>query len=71
MQTLLQRAPVNAAPGGAWGPISIRTNIRDNFPRPSEAKRIRVHGWKTRMSKPSGRAIIWKRIIKGKYVLSH
>lgn len=57
--------------GGAWSLTPIRTNIRDHFPRARETKRIVVHGWKTRMSKLSGRKIIMRRILKGRFVLSH
>lgn len=44
---------------------------RNRFPRPSEVKRIRVHGWETRLSSASGRRIIMRRILKGRHVLSH
>ncbi|KAJ6636304.1 39S ribosomal protein L34, mitochondrial [Pseudolycoriella hygida] len=57
--------------GGIWSLMPIRTNIRNNFPRAKETKRITVHGWKTRMSTPSGRRILMRRILKGRHVLSH
>ncbi|XP_059486438.1 large ribosomal subunit protein bL34m [Neocloeon triangulifer] len=46
-------------------------NIRCHFPRPNEAKRIRRHGWKKRMSTLNGRKILMNRILKGRFVLSH
>ncbi|XP_041981058.1 39S ribosomal protein L34, mitochondrial [Aricia agestis] len=50
---------------------SIRTKIRCYFPRPNEVRRVRRHGWATRMSTPNGRRTIMRRILKGRYVLSH
>ncbi|CAH0718220.1 unnamed protein product, partial [Brenthis ino] len=49
----------------------IRSKVRCYFPRPSEVKRVRRHGWKTRMSTPNGRRIIMRRLLKGCHVLSH
>lgn len=57
-------------PGGLFQ-LSIRTVIRCNFPRPSEVKRIRRHGWLTRMSTRSGRRVIMNRILKGRWVYTH
>lgn len=57
--------------GGAWSLISVRTNIRNHFPKPRETKRVLVHGWHKRMSTKGGRLIIMRRILKGKMVLSH
>ena len=51
--------------------IAVRNITRVHFPRPSEVKRIRRHGWKKRMSTPEGRKIIMKRILKGTYILTH
>ena len=51
--------------------IPVRTNIRCHFPRPSEVKRIRRHGWKARMATPAGRRVLMRRILKGRHVLSH
>lgn len=51
--------------------LSIRTNVRNHFPRPSEKKRVKKHGWKTRMSTLAGRRILMRRILKGRHVLSH
>ncbi|XP_065167559.1 large ribosomal subunit protein bL34m [Atheta coriaria] len=50
---------------------SIRTVIRCHFPRPSERKRIKRHGYKKRMSTPEGRRILMRKILKGCFVLSH
>ncbi|XP_049872184.1 39S ribosomal protein L34, mitochondrial [Pectinophora gossypiella] len=50
---------------------SIRTKVRCYFPRPNEVKRVRRHGWETRMSTPNGRKIIMRRLLKGRHVLSH
>ncbi|KAH7636982.1 hypothetical protein DERF_009238 [Dermatophagoides farinae] len=49
----------------------VRENVRWYFERCSEVKRIRKHGWKKRISTPSGRQIIMRRILKGRHVLSH
>lgn len=49
----------------------MRTNIRNNWPRPREGKRIKVHGWLKRMSTVSGRRVLMRRILKGRHVLSH
>lgn len=63
--------PSGPVAGGAWSLISTRTNIRDNFPRAREGKRIKVHGWWKRMSTASGRRVLMRRILKGRHVLSH
>ena len=57
-------------PGGLYN-VLVRYNIRDHFPRPSERKRIKRHGWNKRMSSHSGQRIIMRRILKGKHVLTH
>ncbi|XP_031846943.1 mitochondrial ribosomal protein L34 [Nomia melanderi] len=54
-----------------WSLTLSRTKIRYHFPRPCERKRIKCHGWLTRMSTPNGRKIIMRRILKGRHVLSH
>ncbi|XP_045616280.2 large ribosomal subunit protein bL34m [Procambarus clarkii] len=56
---------------GGYGGVIGRTVIRDHFPRPNERKRILRHGWKQRMSTPSGRKILMRRILKGRHVYSH
>ncbi|XP_053612123.1 large ribosomal subunit protein bL34m [Plodia interpunctella] len=50
---------------------TIRTKVRCYFPRPNEVRRVRRHGWKTRMSTPAGRRTIMRRLLKGRFVLSH
>lgn len=49
----------------------VRTNIRKHFYRPSERLRVKKHGYETRLKTPSGRAILMRRILKGRFVLSH
>ncbi|KAG5680280.1 hypothetical protein PVAND_009798 [Polypedilum vanderplanki] len=49
----------------------VRTKIRDNFPRAKETYRIKKLGWKARLSYNGGRRLIWRRILKGKHVLTH
>lgn len=49
----------------------VRTKVRKHFARPSERKRIKAHGWETRLKTPSGRAIIMRRILAGRHTLSH
>ncbi|CAG9804046.1 unnamed protein product [Chironomus riparius] len=58
-------------PNTAWSKVFLRTNIRNNFPRAREGKRVKVHGWKTRLSTLNGKQILWRRILKGRHVLSH
>lgn len=65
--TTLNQATV----GGAWSLISVRTNIRNNFPKPRENKRVKVHGFEKRMSTRGGRLILMRRVLAGKQVLSH
>ncbi|XP_055607298.1 39S ribosomal protein L34, mitochondrial-like [Uranotaenia lowii] len=60
-----------ASAGGAWSTLSARTVIRNQFPRAKETKRVRVHGWWTRMATREGRRILMRRILKGRHVLSH
>lgn len=61
---------VLSKPGGLFN-IAVRYNIRNHFPRPSERKRIKRHGWNKRMSTQGGQRIIMRRILKGKHVLTH
>ena len=56
-----------ASSGGVGG----RTNVRCHFPKPSEKRRIKRHGWEKRMSSFNGREILRRRILKGRHVLSH
>ncbi|GLV36953.1 mitochondrial ribosomal protein L34 [Carabus blaptoides fortunei] len=57
-------------PGGTFT-LAVRNKIRCYFPRPSERKRIKRHGWLHRMSTLEGRRTIMRRILKGRHVLSH
>ena len=50
---------------------AVSGGVRIFFPRPSEIKRIKKHGWKHRLSTPSGRSVLMRRILKGRHVLSH
>ncbi|CAG9566002.1 unnamed protein product [Danaus chrysippus] len=50
---------------------SIRTKVRCYFPRPNEVRRVRRHGWNTRISTPNGRRVIMRRLLKGRFVLTH
>ncbi|KAH9415709.1 hypothetical protein DERP_000199 [Dermatophagoides pteronyssinus] len=47
----------------------VRENVRWYFERCSEVKRIRKHGWKKRISTPSGRQIIMRRILKDRHII--
>lgn len=64
-------ASAQPSAGGAWSLISVRTNIRNHFPKPRENKRVLVHGFNKRMSTRGGRLIIMRRILKGLHILSH
>lgn len=74
---LLGRPAVVENPGGILQSPSptfltpVRTHIRIHFPRAKESIRVRRHGWKKRMETPAGRKIIMRRILKGRYILSH
>ncbi|CAD0202282.1 unnamed protein product [Chrysodeixis includens] len=50
---------------------SIRNKVRCYFPRPNEVRRVRRHGWETRMSTTNGRKVIMRRLLKGRFVLTH
>uniref|UniRef100_A0A8D8XVB4 Large ribosomal subunit protein bL34m n=1 Tax=Cacopsylla melanoneura TaxID=428564 RepID=A0A8D8XVB4_9HEMI len=50
---------------------SVRTLVRNHFPRPREKKRINQFGWETRMKTANGRKILMRRILKGRHILSH
>ncbi|RLU25295.1 hypothetical protein DMN91_003388 [Ooceraea biroi] len=74
----LPRATISSQPGSLtpalWNPWNltfVRNIIKYNFPRASERKRIKTHGWLARMATPGGRKILMRRILKGKHVLSH
>ncbi|XP_031621172.1 39S ribosomal protein L34, mitochondrial [Contarinia nasturtii] len=69
--SLAQGTSMQPTAGGAWSLISVRTNIRNHFPKPRENKRLMLHGFHQRMKTRGGRLIIMRRILKGKHVLSH
>jgi len=58
-------------PATNWSMIIFRTHVRNHFPIARESKRIKTHGWKTRMSTHGGRKILMRRILRGRHVLSH
>ena len=49
----------------------LKCKVRCHFPKPREVKRIKVHGWDARMATEGGRRVLMRRILKGRYVLSH
>lgn len=49
----------------------LKPKVRCHFPKPREVKRINVHGWNTRMATEGGRRVLMRRILKGRYALSH
>ncbi|XP_011298396.1 uncharacterized protein mRpL34 [Fopius arisanus] len=57
--------------GGRWGAMPFIHQVRNNWPRPKETKRIKTHGYKKRMSTLAGRKIIMRRILKGCSILAH
>lgn len=70
--SLAQNIPTQSTnAGGSWSLISVRTNIRNHFPKPREVKRVLNHGYAKRMSTRGGRLIIMRRILQGKFILSH
>lgn len=64
-------APQSTTAGGSWSLISVRTNVRNHFPKPREVKRVLNHGYEKRMSTRGGRLIIMRRILAGRMVLTH
>uniref|UniRef100_A0A336LT30 CSON000467 protein n=1 Tax=Culicoides sonorensis TaxID=179676 RepID=A0A336LT30_CULSO len=61
--------PTFSNAGGLFA-MSIRTNIRNKFPVARENKRIKVHGNETRIKTPSGRKILMRRMLKGRFYSS-
>ncbi|KAM7342022.1 mitochondrial ribosomal protein L34 [Cochliomyia hominivorax] len=49
----------------------LKCKVRCHFPKPREVKRIKVHGWDARMATEGGRRVLMRRILKGRYDLSH
>uniref|UniRef100_T1J9L9 Large ribosomal subunit protein bL34m n=1 Tax=Strigamia maritima TaxID=126957 RepID=T1J9L9_STRMM len=66
-------APVSGLFRAVFLPIhqSVRTTVRNHFPKASEHIRITRHGWKKRMSTIDGQKVIMRRILRGRFVLSH
>lgn len=52
-----------------WSSISCRTIVKNYMPRPKESKRQKF-SWRNRMKTHGGRAIIMRRMLKGRYILS-
>jgi len=63
--------PQATGPSRAFGLSAALANVRNHFPRPNEKKRIVRHGWLARLATKGGRAILMRRILKGRHVLSH
>nr|XP_022905023.1 39S ribosomal protein L34, mitochondrial [Onthophagus taurus] len=61
---------INPSPGGLFT-VSVRNVIRCHFPRPSERKRVKRHGFLKRMQTFGGQRVLMRRILKGKHVYSH
>ncbi|KAK3925187.1 39S ribosomal protein L34, mitochondrial [Frankliniella fusca] len=81
--TQLSTAPAPGAPvldcassaspalvGGGWSLFSVRHKIRNYFPKPREHKRLQFT-WEKRIQTPGGRAILMRRILKGRHVIAH
>ncbi|XP_059061014.1 large ribosomal subunit protein bL34m [Achroia grisella] len=79
---LVKQSLINVSPTGIASELSLvkpncfsltalRNKVRCYFPRPNEVKRVHRHGWQKRISTPNGRRIIMRRLLKGRYVLTH
>ncbi|XP_019878036.1 uncharacterized protein LOC109605874 [Aethina tumida] len=68
--SLTQDSNAVTKPGGLFS-VFTRNIIRVHFPRPSENKRVKRHGYKKRMSTKEGRRVLMNRILKGRFVYSH
>lgn len=62
---------INSGNSGSLFNQATRSIIRCHFPRPSERKRVKRHGWNKRMSTPEGRRVLMNRILKGRWIYSH
>ncbi|XP_044763566.1 39S ribosomal protein L34, mitochondrial [Coccinella septempunctata] len=62
--------PILERIGGTFD-LFTRNIVRNHFPRPNETRRVRRHGFKTRISTPTGRRVLMNRILKGRHVISH
>lgn len=69
--SIAQASAAQPLAGGSWSLISVRTNIRNHFPKPREVKRIGLHGYEKRIASRGGRLILMRRILRGRHVLSH
>ncbi|KAJ1520031.1 hypothetical protein ONE63_004261 [Megalurothrips usitatus] len=56
--------------GGGWSLLSVRHKIRNYFPRPREDKRLKFT-WEKRIETPGGRALLMRRILKGRHCIGH
>lgn len=68
--SLTHPVTTEASAGGSWNIISIRTNVRNHFPKPREVKRVK-HMYHEHIKTRGGRLILMRRILRGKHVLSH
>nr|CAI5862592.1 unnamed protein product [Callosobruchus analis] len=68
--SLTNEVAARVSPGGPFS-LAVRNVIRIHFPRPSERKRIKRHGFWQRMKTASGRRVLMNRILKGRWVISH
>ncbi|KAE8738438.1 hypothetical protein FOCC_FOCC016089 [Frankliniella occidentalis] len=59
-----------AVVGGGWSLLSVRHKIRNYFPKPREEKRLK-YTWEERIKTPGGRAILMRRILKGRHAITH
>ncbi|KAL1430949.1 hypothetical protein MTO96_014374 [Rhipicephalus appendiculatus] len=69
---------LTAQPGQLLQPLTVSSELQQVrnlmhrfFPRPSEHRRIARHGFKKRISTKSGRRVLFRRMLKGRHVLSH
>lgn len=63
---------MNIVPNNFWSLNTVRSKGHAHvFPKPREVKRVTKFGWFARMKTPGGRAILMRRILKGRHVLSH
>jgi len=71
MFAALGQAVLGSLRGNSVVMAQTRTKMRLFWVRPSETKRVRKHGWNTRLSTFGGRRIIMNRILRGRQVLTH
>lgn len=60
----------NALTLNSWFNLNCRSIVRCNLPRPKENKR-KKYSYKVRMTTKNGRAIIMRKILKGRYELGY